>query len=98
MDSSRQWLAGRAGLFLKLVLAGSLAASQSAEDTKLRGVAVDAVSGVEVLDDEDLEASGGALAGGNDGPGKEEFPDLVAVSTLLKAKQFKALSLTLYQR
>ena len=42
----------------------------------LRGDAVDAVDGVEVLDDDHLEAGGGALAGGDDGPGEEELPDL----------------------
>jgi hypothetical protein len=39
-------------------------------------VAVNTVGGVQVLDDHDLEAGGAALAGSNDGPGEEEFPDL----------------------
>ena len=34
------------------------------------------MSGVEVLDNHDLEASGAALAGSNNGPGEEELPDL----------------------
>ena len=55
--------------------------------TELGAVAVDTVSGVQVLDDHDLEAGGATLAGSNDGPSKEEFPDLQVVST----KQIVAL-------
>ena len=61
---------------LELVLASLLAGSESARETKLRADTVDAVDVVEVLDDDHLEAGGTALAGGNDGPRKEEFPDL----------------------
>lgn len=43
----------------------------------LRGNPVDAVRRVQVLDDNHLVAGGGALAGGDDGPGEEEFPDLL---------------------
>ena len=37
------------------------------------------MGGVQVLDDHDLEAGGATLAGSNDGPSKEEFPDLQKV-------------------
>ena len=37
---------------------------------------VDAVGGVQVLDNHDLEAGSATLAGSNDGPSKEELPDL----------------------
>jgi hypothetical protein len=60
----------------QLSLASSLASSQRTVDTKLRSVAVNAVSGVQVLLDHDLEAGGAALAGSDDGPCEEEFPDL----------------------
>ena len=42
----------------------------------LRGDALDAVGGVEVLDHGHLEARGAALARRDDGPGEEELPDL----------------------
>lgn len=54
----------------------------------LRGDAVDAVDGVEVLDDDHLEAGGAALAGGNDGPREEELPDLGGVSDVLVLRVF----------
>jgi hypothetical protein len=50
----------------------------------LGGDALDAVRGVEVLDDDHLEAGGAALAGGDGGPGKEELPDL---GLLVKVRQ-----------
>lgn len=43
----------------------SLARRNRTVETKLRGHAVDAVGRVEVLDDDNLEAGRGALAGGN---------------------------------
>ena len=49
-------------------------------DAKLRRDAVDAVDGVEVLDDKHLEAGGAALAGGDHRPSEEELPDLQSVS------------------
>lgn len=55
----------------------SPSSSESALDAELRADAVDTVDGVEVLVHEDLEAGGAALARGDDGPGEEEFPDLL---------------------
>lgn len=49
-------------------------------EAKLRRDAVNAVDGVEVLDDEHLEAGGAALAGSDHRPGEEELPDLQCVS------------------
>lgn len=54
----------------------------------LRGDAVDAVDGVEVLDDDHLEAGGAALAGSDDGPREEELPDLGCVSIVLELRAF----------
>lgn len=59
----------------------------------LRGNAVDAVRRVQVLDNNHLVASGRALAGGDDGPGEEEFPDLV---TLVWLHHTRRRPLTLY--
>lgn len=41
------------------------------------------MGGVEVLDDDHLEAGGAALAGGDDGPGEEELPDAVPLLAVL---------------
>lgn len=49
---------------------------KSAREIELRLKAVDAVRRVEVLDEGDLEAGGGALAGGDGRGGEEVFPDL----------------------
>lgn len=49
---------------------------ESTLETKLSLDAVHAVGGVDVLDESDLEAGGGTLAGGNGGVGQEEFPNL----------------------
>lgn len=56
-------------------LALSLSSRERTSDAKLSAVAVDTVHGVQVLLDHDLEASSAALAGSNNGPSKEEFPD-----------------------
>lgn len=49
---------------------------QRAGKSELRWDTLDAVRGVDVLDQRDLEAGGGALAGDDGGVGEEEFPDL----------------------
>jgi hypothetical protein len=49
------------------------------------------VSGVQVLDNHDLEAGGATLAGGNDGPGEEELPDLKEVVSKRQIGTEKAL-------
>ena len=82
---------------LTLSLASSLAASESTRETKLRADATDAVGGVEILDNEHLEAGGGTLARGNDGPSKEEFPDLKQKLVLDQEERRKG-GRTLYQR
>jgi hypothetical protein len=61
----------------QLSLTSSLASCQRTIDAELRSVAVNAVRGVQVLLYHDLEASGAALAGSDDGPCEEEFPDLL---------------------
>ena len=52
---------------------------QCTKEAGLRGNALDAVGGVEVLDEGDLVAGGGTLAGYDGGVGEEEFPDLDGV-------------------
>jgi hypothetical protein len=76
MRHRRSWIAGRVSHSRENSLAGCLGSGQSAVEAKLRRVSGNAVSGVEVLDDQDLEASGAALAGSNDRPGEEELPNL----------------------
>ena len=49
---------------------------EGARQVVLRIDAVDAVCGVEVLDERDLEASSGTLARSNGGGGEEVLPDL----------------------
>ena len=49
-------------------------------ESELRRNALNAVGRVQVLDDEHLEARSAALTRRNDGPGQEEFPDLLTVS------------------
>lgn len=56
-------------------LALGLSSRKRTSDTKLSAVAVDTVHSVQVLLDHDLEASSAALAGSDNGPSKEEFPD-----------------------
>lgn len=58
------------------VLASSLASGQGTGKSELGADSVDTVGGVQVLDDDHLVAGGHSLAGGDDGPGEEEFPDL----------------------
>jgi hypothetical protein len=58
--------------------------SKSTGDTELCAKAVDAVGSVQVLHDHDLEASSAALAGSDDGPCEEEFPDLYEVKWSVK--------------
>lgn len=60
-------------------LASLHGSGKSTGETELGAVAVDTVGRVQVLDDHDLEAGGATLAGSNDGPGEEEFPDLYGV-------------------
>lgn len=48
-----------------------LARCQSTGETELGGDALDTAGRVEVLDDDDLEAGGGALARGDGGVGEE---------------------------
>lgn len=52
------------------------ALGESARDAELGTDTVDAVRRVEVLDDQNLEASGATLARSNDRPGHEELPNL----------------------
>jgi hypothetical protein len=52
---------------------------QSAAEPELGWDAFDAVGGVDIFDEGDLKAGGGALAGDDGGVGEEEFPDLVWV-------------------
>ena len=66
----------RQHLFQEPGLASLNGSGKSTGETELCAVAVDTVGGVQVLDDHDLEAGGAALAGSNNGPGEEEFPDL----------------------
>lgn len=60
--------------------ATGLACLQGTSEAELRRDAVDTVGGVEVLDDNNLEAGGGALARGNSGISEEELPNLDSVS------------------
>lgn len=53
------------------------AVRKGARKAELGGDALDAVVGVEVLDENHLVASCGTLAGDDGGVGEEEFPDLV---------------------
>lgn len=69
--TDRRWCS-----LLEESLASSLGLGKSTRETKLRLNSFDTVRGVEVLDHQDLEAGGAALARGDDGPGKEELPDL----------------------
>jgi hypothetical protein len=57
-------------------LVGSLAGLKSPGQRELSVNALDAVSGVQVLNEGDLIASSGALARNDGGVSKEEFPDL----------------------
>lgn len=77
-------------------LASSLALRKSGVNTKLRPVAADTVRGVEVLDDEHLEAGGAALSRGNDGPGEEEFPDLRKMSVSKGTNKRRLISRSTY--
>ena len=63
-------------------LASLHGSGKSTGKTELGAVAVDTVGGVQVLNDHDLEASGATLAGSNDGPCKEEFPNLQEVVSM----------------
>lgn len=56
--------------------AGGSGLGDSAGEAELRGDAINAVGGVEVLDDDHLETGGATLARGDDGPCEEELPDL----------------------
>jgi hypothetical protein len=67
---------GREHLLHQPGLASLHGSSKSTSETELGAVSVDTVGGVQVLNDHDLEAGGAALAGSNDGPSEEEFPDL----------------------
>ena len=48
---------------------------------KLRGDTVNAMSRIQILDDNHLIAGGHAFAGGNDRPGEEQLPDLSDIRT-----------------
>lgn len=86
-------------LFQEPGLASLHGSGKSTSETELGAVAVDTVGGVQVLDDHDLEAGGATLAGSNDGPSKEEFPDLQKVVRKLKLLDWrKTAKLTLNQR
>jgi hypothetical protein len=61
---------------LEKSLASCLGLGESTRQAKLRADSVDTVDRVEVLDHQDLEAGGTALARGDDRPGEEELPDL----------------------
>lgn len=66
-------------------LTRSLGSGQGALEAVLGLDAIDAVCGVEVLDDDDLEAGGGALSRGDGRVGQEDFPDLnMSVSVILQ--------------
>ena len=69
-------------------LASLHGSGKSTGETELGAVAVDAVSGVQVLNDHDLEAGSATLAGSNHGPCKEEFPNLQEVVSKKKLYQF----------
>lgn len=64
-------------------LASSAGGSKGTREAKLRSNAVDALGGVQVLHDDHLEASGAALARGDDRPGQEELPDAVPALAVL---------------
>lgn len=61
----------------------SLGGSKSAEEAILGGNTLNSVGGIEVLDDDELEAGGRALASGNGGPCQEELPDTVPALSVL---------------
>lgn len=64
-------------------LAGSLGGSKSATNAVLGRDAKGAVGGVEVLDDDKLEAGGAALARRDGRPGQEQLPDAVPALAVL---------------
>lgn len=57
-------------------LARRLTGGESTGQAKLRGEAVNTMSRVKVLDYNHLVTGGHAFAGGNNGPGEEQLPDL----------------------
>ena len=57
-------------------MVGFRGGGQGATEAELGRDAFDAVGGVEVFHECDLEAGGGALAGDDGGVGEKEFPDL----------------------
>ena len=65
---------------LRLALGMSLIRCQSTGQAVLRVDALNTVGRVDVLDEGNLVAGGGTLAGGDGGVGKEVLPDLVHVS------------------
>ena len=74
-------------------LASSLGSGQGALEAVLGLDAIDAVCGVEVLDDDDLEAGGGALSRGDGRVGQEDFPDLsLSVSVFVKCSVERTLN------
>lgn len=57
--------------------ARSLGRAESTRERELGVKAIDAVGGVDVLDQRDLVTGGASLTGGDGGVGKEELPDLL---------------------
>lgn len=64
-------------------LASSASRGEGARKAELGRPAVDTVVGVQVLNHNNLEAGGTALARGNDGPGQEELPNSVPALAVL---------------
>jgi len=63
---------------------------ESALEVELGVDAVDAVRRVEVLDERDLEAGGGALAGSNGRGSEEVFPDLYCITLAINLKHHRS--------
>lgn len=74
----------------KIRLNINLASSEGARKTELRRDSLDTMSRVNVLDQGDLVAGGGALTGDDGGGGKEEFPDLyVSLAIIQKHPSYR---------
>ena len=74
-------------------LVGSLAGLKSPGQSELSVNALDAVCGIQVLDEGDLIAGSGALARNDGGVSKEEFPDLNILALACKDLECKTYSI-----
>lgn len=72
-------------------LALLLASSEGTGQSELRGNPVDAMGRVQILNHHHLVAGGEPLAGSDDGPGEEEFPDLIIRLEYIKDQENNSL-------